>query len=295
MKITDNIHLIKCPHRTYFTSACLFNDDDLVLVDAGRVESPEQTIYPYIKAIGREPNEISVIILTHAHWDHCAGVAQIKKDAGCKVGVHNQGLPYLENPNLLNEEYEKKYPNLEQEPAPLFESVKTDFTFSDGDTIELGKRTLRILHTPGHSIDSSCIIDDSNGLYISGDSYQGRGEGRPLLFHDADHYMNSINRISDEKIQKMVTGHPFPPLNKGVLDRRETKHFLRDSAQSIKEIEELILNTLEKNQRKSYLTELIEHIVNVRLNTMICVLESLKNKGKIKKTIDEQGILWRIL
>lgn len=292
MKLTDKIHLIKCPHRTYFTSVGLLADKEIILVDTGRTESPDQTIYPYINKLGREPNEISHILLTHAHWDHCAGLAQIKKETHCKVGVHEQGLTYLKNPNLLNEEQEKKYPEIMQ--SPTFESVKADFTFTDGDSIELGRRKLLTVHTPGHSIDSSCIIDDNENLCFSGDSFQGKGEGRPLIFNDADSYIDSIKKISDMEVKAMATGHPFPPFNKGLLTNREISLFLEESIEGIKEIEESILRILEKNQRNHKINELEEKIRDVRLNTLTCVLDSLNNRRLINKKIDEQGTSWRL-
>jgi glyoxylase-like metal-dependent hydrolase (beta-lactamase superfamily II) len=290
MKVTDKIHLIKCPHRTYFTSVGLFNDEELTLIDTGRSESPEHTIYPYIKKIGREPNEISYILLTHAHWDHCAGLAQIKKENDCKIGVNKTGLPFLENPNLLNEMHEKKYPNLIQE-SPTFEPVKADFTFIEGETIELGKRRLLTVHTPGHSIDSSCIIDNDESVCFSGDSFQGKGEGRPLIFDDADKYINSIKKISKKNIKTMVTGHPFPPFNRGVLKGEEISSFLKESIEAIKELEESILNTL--SLKGHTLVDLTDKMGDARTNTLLCVLGTLRARGLINKTHDKEGISWR--
>ena len=88
MKVIDGVHFIECPHRNYFVSSCLIESEGIILIDAGRAESPEDKIYPYMKSIGRNPSEISHLVLTHAHWDHCAGATRIKKDTDCRVGIH---------------------------------------------------------------------------------------------------------------------------------------------------------------------------------------------------------------
>ena len=101
MEIEGGIHLIKNPHSTYFVSSVLLMGESLTLVDAGRVESPENSIYPAVRALGRDPREISLLVLTHAHWDHCAGASQIKRETGCKVAVHSNGEAYLTDPETV--------------------------------------------------------------------------------------------------------------------------------------------------------------------------------------------------
>ena len=112
MEIADGIHLIRNPHRSYFVSSCLFVGDGLTLVDAGRSESPEESIYPYIRRLGREPSEISLVVLTHAHWDHCGGLARIVRDTGCDVAVHRLGRAYLVDPGLSGREREERFPGV---------------------------------------------------------------------------------------------------------------------------------------------------------------------------------------
>ena len=108
LEIEGGIHLIKCPWSTYFVSSCLLLGESIVLVDAGTQDSPEEAIYPYIRSIGRDPSEISHIILTHAHFDHCGGASIIKRDTGCKVLVHKFGRPYLEDAALIDRELHER-------------------------------------------------------------------------------------------------------------------------------------------------------------------------------------------
>ena len=51
--------------------------------------------------------------------------------------------------------------------------------FTEGSTIPLDGRELKVVHTPGHSAGSCCTVEPDLGLYIAGDSVQGRGRGAP--------------------------------------------------------------------------------------------------------------------
>jgi glyoxylase-like metal-dependent hydrolase (beta-lactamase superfamily II) len=49
-------------------------------------------------------------------------------------------------------------------------AVKPTRALTDGDTIDLGGRNLRVLHTPGHAQDAICLYDESTGTLLAGDT-----------------------------------------------------------------------------------------------------------------------------
>jgi len=91
----------------------------------------------------------------------------------------------------------------------------------DGDTIELGGRTIEVLATPGHTPDAICILDRVNGLLFTGDTYYPA----PIwLFRpetDLDAYEASVRRIAALAPQiKLVLGaHNIPVAQPSVLPR----------------------------------------------------------------------------
>jgi glyoxylase-like metal-dependent hydrolase (beta-lactamase superfamily II) len=91
----------------------------------------------------------------------------------------------------------------------------------DGDTIELGGRTIEVLATPGHTPDAICILDRANGLLFTGDTYYPA----PIwLFRpetDLDAYEASVKRIAALAPQiKLVLGaHNIPVAEPSVLPR----------------------------------------------------------------------------
>ncbi|MEE8354230.1 MAG: MBL fold metallo-hydrolase [Candidatus Bathyarchaeia archaeon] len=293
MEIADGIHLIKNPHSTYFVSSVLIMGETLTLVDAGRVESPENSIYPAIRALGREPREISLLVLTHSHWDHSAGAAQIKRETGCKVAVHSNGEAYLTDPETVARELTSRFPGIPPGNMAALDAVTPEIVFTDGSRIPLGDRELKIVHAPGHSACSCCIVEPDLGLYIAGDSIQGRGERRPLIFHDTRDYIASMNRLLGEPIETLVNGHPFPPSGKGVLRGETTKRHVEESIKAVEELRAIVLETLKESDGPVTIMDVIEAGVESQPYTVGCILESLEAESKATRETAGGVMLWQ--
>jgi len=294
VEIAKGVHLIKCPWSTYFVSSCAIVGETIALIDVGTADSPEDAIYPYLKSIGRDPSEISHVILTHAHFDHCGGVSSIKKEVDCKVYVHELGRPYLEDAGLINRELHERFPSLYPEKKPDFEPVKADATFRDGDIIDLEWCQIRVLHIPGHSPCSSCLIDGEQGVYISGDSIQGRGERRPLLFYSSKKYAESMRRLLNEPIKILVTGHPFPPFNDAVLKGGDALKHVNESLKGIEELRAQVWRILERSEKPLSIKQIHEKAGMSQPVTIGCILEDLEKEKEVKRTEVEEGYLWSL-
>lgn len=266
--------------------------DRLTLIDAGRDTSPETAIYPYIKALGRDPLEISHILLTHAHWDHCAGAAKIKKDTGCEIGIHLHGKQYLRDPELVERELIKRFPNIPIGTMSNFSSVEATFSFIDGETLNLGGRKIKIIHVPGHSACSCCIVDEAHGIYMAGDSIQGRGVQRPLLFYSVKEYEKSMKKIQNESIEILVNGHPFSPPNRAILKEKQVSKYIKESLIAVDELSNTILQILKDTSRPMRTMQIYEAISYYRPVTIGCMLEALEDKGIVSRKQDENNWIY---
>lgn len=91
----------------------------------------------------------------------------------------------------------------------------------DGDTIDLGGRTVEVLATPGHTPDAICILDRGNGLLFTGDTYYPA----PIwLFRpetDLDAYEASVKRIAAlaPRVKVVLGAHNIPVAEPSVLPR----------------------------------------------------------------------------
>lgn len=145
-----------------FSSYLILGDEKIAVIDIPS-HSIGKEIIKYVKKAGRDPGEISYLILTHTHPDHWAGMnafAEIKP----QVWVHELGLEALKEGQKFI--LEKQFPfvskfNLAMKSSLLSKigKVKEElvYTFNKSETLDLGGEELILQHTGGHSADSIII------------------------------------------------------------------------------------------------------------------------------------------
>jgi glyoxylase-like metal-dependent hydrolase (beta-lactamase superfamily II) len=107
------------------------------------------------------------VLLTHGHGDHIGALDLVAGALRCPVYVHPGDAPMLSSAaaNLST------FAGL-----PITTSVAFR-TYDEGDVLLLGKRTIRVLHTPGHSAGGVSLLLEPDILF-SGDALFRRGIGR---------------------------------------------------------------------------------------------------------------------
>ena len=174
MQVSEHIHALKIPFKLRvgpdktvdrFVFAYLIFGDQICLVDSG-VAGSDGMILDYIKQAGRNPRDITRIILTHSHADHIGGSPALKKQTGCKVAAHIDARPWIEN---VDRQYAER-------PVGNFYDliggpVDIDSGLKDGDRLDLGDGgTLEIFHTPGHSKGSISLLYPKDRALFTGDA-----------------------------------------------------------------------------------------------------------------------------
>lgn len=105
MQVTERIHAIKIPFKIpvfpemtvdRFAFVYLIFGDSIHLIDSG-VAGAESIIWEYIKKQGREPKEVSTLILTHSHPDHIGAAKSIKNQIGCNIFAHPYEQEWIED------------------------------------------------------------------------------------------------------------------------------------------------------------------------------------------------------
>ncbi|MFB3882024.1 MAG: MBL fold metallo-hydrolase [Armatimonadota bacterium] len=111
---------------------------------------------------------IETIVITHGHIDHLESLAELKRRTGGRIAIHQLDAAMLSDPMTSG--------------AALFglsqRSASADVLLAEGDSIELegGSLGLSVLHTPGHSPGSICLLGD--GVLFSGDCLFAGSIGR---------------------------------------------------------------------------------------------------------------------
>lgn len=99
------------------------------------------------------------ILLTHGHFDHIGGVAEVAEATGAEVYIHENDAPMLASASASLASGMSIMP---------FRPVK-DYTVVTGDCyINDGDLSFRVLHTPGHSMGSVCYVCEDT--IFSGDT-----------------------------------------------------------------------------------------------------------------------------
>lgn len=112
-----------------------------ILID-GATAPAAQMIEANIAKLGFKVSDIKILLNSHAHFDHSAGLAQLKKDSGAQLQAMEGDVSALEGGFYLGSE------NNAAMGAP---PVKVDKVLHDGDTVKLGATTLKANLTPGHT------------------------------------------------------------------------------------------------------------------------------------------------
>lgn len=111
-----------------------------VLIDGALVQTVPQ-IEKNIAALGFKLSDIKLILNTHAHYDHAAGLAQLKKDTGAKFDASAADRPILETGTI----------SFGPTASTHYPPVKVDHVVRDGETVGVGDIKLTAHLTPGHT------------------------------------------------------------------------------------------------------------------------------------------------
>jgi hydroxyacylglutathione hydrolase len=134
----------------------------------GLVVDPASEIDQIIAAAKKGGIEIRYIVNTHSHVDHISGNAEMQKRTGAKIIIHEKDADSLvSTPGMLLRMFGAK-------PSP-----PADLTVKEGDTITVGKVSLQVIHTPGHSPGGMCLY--TPGYVFTGDTLFVGGLGRTDL------------------------------------------------------------------------------------------------------------------
>lgn len=155
------IHVL--PAGPIETNAYLLTDaarGEAVLIDA------PGDVWPDVKALlEKERCTLTELWLTHGHWDHMQGAAEVVKATGAKVSAHRDDQVLLETPGVM----EVFLPG-----TIRLLPVRTDRWVGQGDVLEALGGKWEVRHVPGHCPGSVLFWCEAAGVAFSGDAiFQG--------------------------------------------------------------------------------------------------------------------------
>jgi glyoxylase-like metal-dependent hydrolase (beta-lactamase superfamily II) len=163
-----NVHAL--PAGPIQTNAYLLTEPETgeaVLVDA------PQGVWALAEPIlAREACRLSALWLTHGHWDHTQGAAEVVRRSGARVLAHRDDKPLIETPEVMRSR---------ALPGIILEPVRVDRWLENGDRIDALGEEVRVGHVPGHCPGSLFFFFPKKGAAFSGDALFRGSVGRTDL------------------------------------------------------------------------------------------------------------------
>jgi glyoxylase-like metal-dependent hydrolase (beta-lactamase superfamily II) len=265
---------------TSFTGIYILLGDGVGLIDTGLAESPETAVFPYLKKLGRSPEEISLVVITHGHGDHYEGIPAIKKSSTADVAIHELDAPLitLNGDRVLFQNLRRQYPYavkpVRGQPVPL---PSADLLLRDGMVLDVAGTRLNVIHTPGHSLGAICLYEPSGRVLFTGDSVQGRSQ---LLYGSINEYLGSLQRLMNVNVDLLLTAHHYPPTPGAVLRGTAVRTFLDASVEAVRTSLDAVSTLFETSETPLSLEDVSSSLPLPKI-TAIKMIEKLAEEGKI--------------
>jgi metallo-beta-lactamase class B len=123
-----------------------------ILINTGLAETVPQ-IKANVEQLGFKLSDTKILTATHGHFDHVAGMAELKKMTGATMVMSEQDAELLESGGKTDFRFGES-------PEARFEPVKVDRRLKDGDKISLGGVEITAHHHPGHTKGATSFTFD---------------------------------------------------------------------------------------------------------------------------------------
>ena len=297
MEITPRIHAIPAEQAFYTgpqaPNVFLIRDgDEGALVDSGFGDDKSvQARVDFLKE--HQGVRVKYIVLTHHHFDHTSGADQLREATGAQVTLHPQEAKFMrewdsnapqdiEIPEEMKEMREKveafRKQSAETEP---------DVLMNDGDEFTVGGLTLRVVHTPGHTLGSICVYIPQERALFTGDTALGLGTVAisPPPHGDMGLYLESLERLKTLDCAVMLPGHGIavhavPAKLQELIDHRLDR-------------ERQILKLIERGKRtvnamlSAIYSELDKRMLPAATRQIEAHLAKLEAEGRVKQSGEE--------
>jgi glyoxylase-like metal-dependent hydrolase (beta-lactamase superfamily II) len=139
---------------------------------------------------------LKLIVSSHRHWDHIGDNAAVMTATGAQLAAHILDRPGIERPEPI------------WAPFPIPPSVPA-VDLAEGGLVRFGSITLSVLHTPGHTEGSVCLLARDERTLVTGDTLFAGGWGRvDLPGGSAEQMVESLGRLSTlEDDLRVLPGH----------------------------------------------------------------------------------------
>ena len=169
-----------------------------IIIDPG-FDSPSEA-EQILNYVVTEELDVRFVVNTHGHKDHVSGNRFLKKKYNAPICIHKYDAAIIDDVNISDS--------------------SANIILSEGSTLEFGDEKLKVMHTPGHSPGSICLLGEK--LIFTGDTLFAGGIGRTDFAGGSDRDM----RLSLGRLVRLPEGLVVYPGHGSATTIGEEKRFL---------------------------------------------------------------------
>lgn len=194
----------------------------IVLVDTG-TRHAEARIRAGLRELGKEVNDIAVVLLTHHHVDHIGTASVWKRESRAEVDIHRadaqvaagherrrlRGIGF--GPKVMTAFMGIFVPLMHTPP------VEADRALEAGQVLDILGSPIEVIHAPGHTLGSCAFYLQALSVLFAGDAVNGR-RGKPeppIVVEDAAAAIDSYRALTALDAGVLLPGHGSPVRRSG--------------------------------------------------------------------------------
>lgn len=258
------VYRLLCPNASAMTgpgtNTYLIGKSELALVDPG------PALPAHIEAIkallaGRR---LQRIFVTHTHGDHSPATAELQRQTGAEV----IGLKPAED---------AAYQDASFEPSRLY---------TDGECIDCGDYSVRLVHTPGHVSNHLCFLLEQEGMLFTGDHIL-QGTTPVILPPDGNmsDYLRSLDQLLGMPLRSLAPGHGDVMTEPAQMIGTLIRHRMRREQKIVNALAGFTQVTLDELVIPVY-DDVPQHLLPWAKKTLLAHLFKLQSDGRAKQLID---------
>lgn len=270
MEVAAGIHRLEFNVGTKRIAMHLLVGDGLILVDSGLQQTPEDVYVPAIRELGYRPEDVRILIITHADADHIGGNATCRRlFPHVQIACHTRDQRWASDPAVITtERYDGFYSDhglrYDQEVFDMLSSwmgpaEPMDILLQGGERIRRADDDwLNIYHVPGHTPGHICLHNPIQRYAIIGDAIFGRSQldtagswSAPPPYTDVSSYRGTIQTIAALDVDMLLTCH-YP-----VMHGETIRDFVDASRQFVDLAEAITRQLLQESKEPLTLREAV--------------------------------------
>lgn len=212
-RITDQVYRLE----DRFVNLYILDLGKIVLVDSG-TRRAEDRIREGLRELGKEPEDIAALLLTHHHVDHVGTAGVWKRVSKAQVDLHR-----LDAPVAAHRERRRMHGTTLSvkvvaafigffSPFMRVPAIETDRALEGGEVLDVLGWPVEVIHAPGHTLGSCAFYARQAGILFAGDAVNGRRGAAepPIVMEDRIAATESFRKLTALGAPILLPGHGSP-------------------------------------------------------------------------------------